>query len=76
MVSNIITIFVALNAIIPSYASKAVTITGEYLYVIPKNVTREQAGQTALIRARVKGLADEFGMVVGQDVTTVHSNIK
>lgn len=39
-------------------------VTGEYVYAAPINVSREQARATAIERARVQALADEFGTLV------------
>jgi hypothetical protein len=67
--------FLLMLCILPAFASKSVKITGEYTYYMPENVTLEQAKQTALLRARLAGLSEEFGMLVGQDITTVLENI-
>lgn len=48
-----------------SYAQRVQTVTAGYTYVIPENVTYEQAKETALQRAKVKAIADNFGMRVG-----------
>lgn len=45
-------------------------VHGEYIYHAPENVTLEQARQTALQRAKVQALADEFGTVVTQNNAT------
>ena len=45
-------------------------VKAEYIYHAPENVTLEQAKQTALQRAKLQALADEFGTVVRQDNAT------
>lgn len=45
-------------------------VHGEYTYHAPENVTPEQAMQTALQRAKIQALANEFGTVVTQNNAT------
>lgn len=45
-------------------------VHGEYIYHAPENITPEQAKQTALQRAKIQALADEFGTVVSQSNAT------
>ena len=52
------------------FSQKLKTVEGEYTYHAPENVTMEQAKQTALQRAMIKALADEFGTIVSQMNTT------
>ena len=47
-------------------AQKTKTVEGEYTYHTPENVTLEQARRTALERAKIQALADEFGTIVSQ----------
>lgn len=47
-------------------AQKTKTVEGEYTYHAPENVTLEQARRTALERAKIQALADEFGTIVSQ----------
>lgn len=56
-------------------AAKTKTIKAEYIYYAPENVTLEQAKQTALQRARLQGLAEEFGTNMRQDILTILNNI-
>jgi hypothetical protein len=56
-------------------AAKVKTIKAEYTYHAPENVTLEQAKQTALQRARLEGLAEEFGTNMNQIGTTIQENI-
>lgn len=69
-----IALVLALCAVAASAAKKE-TITAEYTYYAPENVTQEQAKETARIKAIVQGLSDKYGMLIGQDVTTVLENI-
>lgn len=54
----------------PSCAQSLRRVKAEYIYHAPENVTLEQARQTALQRAKIQALADEFGTVVRQDNAT------
>lgn len=57
-----------------SFAQKVKTIEGEYTYHAPENVTLEQARTTALDRAKIQALADEFGTIVSQYNSTIVEN--
>lgn len=57
-----------------SYAQKTVKVTSEYTYVAPDNITLEQAKLTAVDRAKIQAIADEFGTLVTQSNTTYVSN--
>lgn len=52
------------------FAQKMKTVEGEYTYYAPDNVTMEQARRTALDRAMIQALADEFGTIVSQSNAT------
>lgn len=54
-----------------SARKKIVNLRGEYTYVVPENVTLEQAKKIARERAIQQCLADEFGTLVGQNNATV-----
>lgn len=49
-------------------------VTAEYLYQIPANVSQEEARNTALSRAQLQAIADEFGMYVTQSTTVSVQN--
>ena len=51
-------------------AQKLKTVEGVYTYHAPENVTMEQAKRTALDRAMIQALADEFGTIVSQSNAT------
>lgn len=56
------------------YAQKTKKVHGEYIYHAPENVSIEQARQTALSRAQIQALGDEFGTVVAQHNATLMNN--
>ena len=55
-------------------AQKAVTVCGDYTYVVPENVSLEQAKQIALEKAQIQCIADEFGTTVSQSTSTYIKN--
>ena len=57
-----------------TWAQKLVTVEAAYTYHAPENVTLEQAKATALERAQVQAIADEFGTLMGQSNATVITN--
>ena len=60
---------------LPISAQKIKTVEGEYVYHAPENVTIEQAKRTAVERAKIQALADEFGTIVSQSSTTSMVNL-
>lgn len=46
------------------------TVSGEYTYHAPENVTPEQAKLVALQRAQLQAIADEFGTIISQHNVT------
>ncbi len=56
-------------------AQKVKHVRGEYTYHASGNVTLEEAKRTALDRAKIQAIADEFGTLVSQSNTTVVSNV-
>lgn len=56
------------------YAQRTVKVQVEYTYYAPENVTLEEAKLTALDRAKIKAIAEEFGTLISQDNTTFISN--
>ena len=53
-----------------SYAQKVQKVTATYTYHAPENVTLEDAKRTALDRAKIQAIADEFGTIVSQSNST------
>lgn len=60
-------IFLAIILSLPLFAQKVRTVEGESVYHAPENVTIEGAKRTALERAKIQALADEFGTIVTQN---------
>ena len=56
-------------------AGRTRTITGEYTYALPVDMSQDDGKQVALERAIITALADEFGTVVSQDNTTRVENV-
>lgn len=50
-----------------SSRKKTVNLHGEYTYIVPENITLEEAKQIALQQAILKCLGDEFGTLVSQN---------
>ena len=53
-------------AVLTCYAQKTVSVCGEYRYVAPENVSPAEAKTTAIERARLEAMANEFGTNVSQ----------
>jgi len=53
------------------YAQKPVKICGEYTYIVPENVSYEEAKNIAVERAKIEALAVKFGTIVSQTNTTI-----
>lgn len=60
--------------LIPIFAQRTAKVTGTYTYYVPENVTLEEAKRTALDRAKLTAIADEFGTLVTQSNSTMLSN--
>lgn len=56
------------------YAQHVKSVLGEYIYHAPENVSLEEAKRTALNRAQIQALTEEFGTVVSQHNATVMNN--
>lgn len=72
--SRITTLFILLTIGIGLSAQQTKKVRGEYTYHAPENVTLEEARRTALERAKIQLIADEFGTVVAQTNTTFVEN--
>ncbi|MBQ7419718.1 MAG: DUF4384 domain-containing protein [Prevotella sp.] len=59
-----------------SSAQKIKKVEGAYTYHVPVNVSLDDAKRTALERAKIQALADEFGTIVTQSNTTRIENSK
>ncbi|WP_251620843.1 DUF4384 domain-containing protein [Odoribacter lunatus] len=68
-------LFILLNFFaISLFAQKIQTLSAEYIYHAPENITLEEAKQIALDRAKIQALADAFGTIVSQTNTTLVEN--
>lgn len=56
------------------FAQRTVKVEAEYTYVVPENTTIEQAKMTAIDRAKIQAIADEFGTIVNQSNLTYIEN--
>ncbi len=66
--------FILLGTATAGYAQKVKTVRAEYTYYAPENVSLEEAKHTAMQRAQVMALGEEFGTVVSQHNSTVTEN--
>lgn len=66
------TLFLLLTLLssLPLLAQKVKKVEGEYVYHAPENVTLEEAKRTALERAKIQAIANEFNTLVTQDNET------
>lgn len=60
--------------IVSCFSQSIKVVGGEEVYYAPENVSVEQAKKTALQRAKIKALADEFGTIISQSSLTFMSN--
>ena len=65
----LLAIAAAVSVGVTAFAQKAKTVTAEYIYQIPDNVAPEAAKSTALERAKLQAIADEFGTTVTQSTS-------
>lgn len=71
---TLIAIALVICAVIPVTAQKVKTVECEYTYHAPENITLEQAKRTAIERARIQAIADEFGTNISQtNITNISS---
>lgn len=71
---RITTLFLLLSICTGLSAQRTKKVRGEYIYHAPENVTLEEAKRTALERAKIQIIADEFGTVVAQTNNTFVEN--
>ena len=55
------------------FAQKVKTVSAEYSFYAPETMSVEEAKRTALDRAKIQAIADEFGTIVSQSISTVIS---
>lgn len=73
---RIATILCMLAVCLGMSAQRTKKVRGEYTYHAPENVTLEEAKHTALERAKIQLIADEFGTVIAQTNTAIIENSK
>lgn len=61
-------------AIIIGYSQKTAKVSATYTYYAPETMSVEEAKRTALDRAKIQAIADEFGTIVSQSTSTVITN--
>ena len=54
--------------------AKTKTVSAEYIYQIPENISNDQAREIAATRARAQAIADEFGTTISQRTSTYIEN--
>lgn len=55
------------------FAQKIKTVSAEYTFYAPETMSLEEAKRTALERAKIQAIADEFGTIVSQSTSIVIS---
>ena len=73
MLRKLISIFL-LPVFLYAGAQKVKTVSGEYTFYAPETLSIDEAKRTALQRARIEALAEEFGTVINQSNTSVITN--
>lgn len=68
-----ITLYLFLSSVV-LHAQQTEKVRAEYIYYAPENVTLEAAKRTALERAKIQAIADEFGTMVSQSNATFMTN--
>lgn len=57
-----------------AFAQKTKNVSASYTYYAPETMSIEEAKRTALERAKIQAIADEFGTIVSQSSSTIVSN--
>ena len=63
-----------LSVTILCHAQRTATVSAEYTYYAPENITIEQAKNNAVQRAMIEAVASQFGTLVQQISTTKIAN--
>lgn len=71
---RILTICLLVCLLFPLCAQHTKNVCGEVDYVMPETQSQLEARRTAIERARIQALADEFGTIVSQTNTTTMHN--
>jgi hypothetical protein len=67
-------LFICIFIATAAFSQKEKTVVAEYTYIAPETQSLEQAKRTALERAKVQAIADEFGTVVSETNVTRMEN--
>lgn len=67
-------ILVSLLSVTIGYSQKTATVSASYTYYAPETMSVEEAKRTALERAKIEAISNEFGMIISQSNSTVISN--
>lgn len=68
-------LFCMILSCVSLFAQKVKTVSAEYTYYAPESMSVEEAKRTALDRAKIQAIADEFGTIVRQSNTSVISSV-
>lgn len=71
---QLVLLIMMLLSIASGYAQRTAKVTATYTYYAPETMSIEEAKRTALDRARIQAIADEFGIIVSQSTSTIISN--
>lgn len=66
-------ILLMLACALAGYAQRTRKVTAEYIYYAPETMSIDEAKRTALDRAKIQAIADEFGTTVTQSNSTIIS---
>lgn len=67
-------LIILLTTGITVYSQKIKKVSATYTYYAPETMSVEEAKRTALERAKIQAIADEFGTIVSQSTSTVITN--
>lgn len=70
----IISFCVAMLVTFSAFAQRSEKVIAFYTYITPSSVSLDIARETALERAKIQAIADEFGTIVSQQNSTIVSN--
>lgn len=67
-------LFMLMLSIVSGYSQRTAKVSASYTYYAPENMSIEEAKRTALDRARIQAIADEFGTIVSQSTSAIVAN--
>lgn len=71
---HLVFILILLSFTTNAYSQRVQKVTATYTYYAPENVSLEEAKRTALERAKLTSIADEFGTIVTQNNSIILNN--